>query len=236
MFGLNAVAFVFFIGLNLLGYRLCKCPEALRRKIMRVICIALLLGNIVRYALIYPLVEGVIRVPVEFSQAAYFSVPAILLLGRKKAKSWAAYSGLMAGFFYYIAMIVAGGPLYNSYPPYDIYIAMFCHGALYICGLVTVGTEACNSKDSVKLVLGVVLVAGRALLLRPVVEGSERLLIYILLDGICVKQLLPQSSWSITLPIYYAAIIALVLLSIKGFFRHNQKQYQKFHILRAFDA
>ena len=71
----------------------------------------------------------------------------------------------MAGFFYYIAMVVAGGPLYNTYPPYDIYISMFCHGALYICGLVTVRTEAYNFKDAPKLVFGVALVAVRAMLL-----------------------------------------------------------------------
>lgn len=92
----------------------------------------------------------------------------------------------MAGFFYYIAMVAAGGPLYNTYAPLDIYLSMFCHGTLYICGFVTVGTEAYSSKDAPKLVLGVAL------------------------------------------PIYYVAVAGLVLTTIKGFFKRNQKQYHKF--------
>lgn len=189
---------------------------------------ALLFGNIIRYAVVYPFIEGAVRIPVEFSTVTYFTLPVILLSARKNMRSWAAYSGVMAGFFYYIAMVAAGGPLYSAYPPYDIYISMFCHGTLYLCGFVTIGTEAYDPKDAPKLVLGVALVAVRAILLRPLVEGSERLLIYILLDGVCVKQLLPQSTWSVTLPIYYIAVAALVLVTIKGFFKRNQKQYSKF--------
>ena len=233
MYGLNAVAFIFFVGINLLAYQLCKCSETARKKTMTALCMTLLIGNIIRYALVYPFVEGVIRIPVEFSTVAYFVVPTILLTARKNMRSWATYSGLMAGFFYYMATIIAGGPLYNTYPPYDIYISMLCHGTIYICGLVTVGTEACNSKDAPKLVLGVALVAVWAMLLRPIAEGSERFLIYILLDGACVKQLLPQSSWNIALPIYYVAVIALVFLTIKEFFKKNQKQYRKFSMLSA---
>ena len=134
----------------------------------------------------------------------------------------------MAGFFYYVAMIVAGGPLYNAYPPYDIYISMFCHGTLYVCGLVLIGTEEYSSKDTSKIVLGIVLVAIRAMLLRPIVEGSERLFIYILLDGIYVKQLLPANIWNVALPIYYVAVVALVSVTIKDFFKRNQKQYRKY--------
>ena len=40
--------------------------------------------------------------PVEFSTVAYFAVPIILLMTKRRLHSWAAYSGLMAGFFYYI--------------------------------------------------------------------------------------------------------------------------------------
>ena len=43
-----------------------------------------------------------------------------------------------------------------------------------------------------------------------------------------VKQLLPQSVWTVALPVYYVALAAFVLLTIRGFFRKNQKQYRKF--------
>ena len=76
--------------------------------------------------------------------------------------------------------------------------------------------------------LGVALVAVRAALLRPFVVGSYRLLIYILLDAVAVKRILPESAWTVALPFYYLAVAAFVLLTIRGFFCRNQKQYHKF--------
>lgn len=233
MYGLNAVALVFFGCINVLAYRLCKGPEGTRKRTISVLCGILLAGKLLRYGVIYPLVEGVIRVPVEFSTVAYFAVPMILLTSRKRLRSWAAYSGLMAGFFYYIAMIVAGGPLYAAYAPDDVFISMFCHGAIYFCGFVTIGTEVYEGKDAPKLALGVALVAVRAALLRPLVANSEGLLIYILLDATAVKRILPQSAWMIALPVYYIVIVVFVLLTIRGFFRRNRRQFCKFDALRA---
>ena len=160
MYGLNAVAFVFFVVLNMLAYQLCMCSDTARNKVITALCLLLLLGNLIRYLLVYPFFEGVIKIPVEFSAVSYFAVPVILLTARKGMRSGAAYSGLMAGFFYYMAMAAAGGPLYAAYQPYDIYISLLCHGTLYICGLVTLGTEAFILREAPKLALCVALVGG----------------------------------------------------------------------------
>ena len=228
MYGLNAVALVFFGCINVLAYQLCKRPEAQRRRIVLVLCAVLLGGNVLRYSVVYPFVLGVVKLPVEFSTVAYFAVPMILLTSRRRLHSWAAYSGLMAGFFYYMAMIAVGGTIYGGNAPLDVYISMFCHGTIYFCGFVTIGTELCSAADAPKLALGVALVGVRAALLRPFVAGSERLLIYILLDAAAIRQLLPQSTWAVALPVYYAALAAFVLLTIRGFFRRNDAQYRKF--------
>ena len=233
MYGLNAVALVFFGCINVLAYQLYKCPETQRRKVVLVLCSMLLGGNLLRYGVVYPFVLGVVQLPVEFSTVAYFAVPVILLASRRKLHSWAAYSGLMAGFFYYMAMIAAGGAIYGADAPLDVYISMFCHGTIYFCGFVTIGTELCSEADAPKLALGVALVGLRAALLRPLVTGSERLLIYILLDAAVVRQLLPQSTWAFALPVYYAALTAFVLLTIRGFFHRNHRQYRKFSALPA---
>ena len=58
--------------------------------------------------------------------------------------------------------------------------------------------------------------------------GGIFLLIYILLDAVAVKKVLPESTWAVALPFYYLAVAAFVLLTIRGFFRRNQKQYHKF--------
>ena len=104
---------------------------------------------------------------------------------------------------------------------------------MYFCGFVTIGTEECRAKDAPKLALGVAWVAVRAAILRPYVVGSSRLLIYILLDAVAVKRILPESTWAVALPLYYLAVAAFMLLTIRGFFRRNQKQYHKFPALQA---
>ena len=48
MYGLNAVALVFFGCINVLAYRLCKCPEDRRRNVVLTLCAVLLLGNLFR--------------------------------------------------------------------------------------------------------------------------------------------------------------------------------------------
>lgn len=231
MYGLNAFALILFAAVNILAVQLCKCDEATRTKMMRMLCLALLLFNIGQYALL-PLLGARIKIPVEFSTVAYFAVPIILLSGKKCFQSWAAYSGLMAGFFYYMAMVTAGGPIYRAYPPLEIYISMCCHGTLYICGFVTVGTQLFSEKDKFKLLGCVAYVAARALVLRPLVEGTERLFIYELLDGIYIKQLSPQTIWNLVMPAYYTALIFFILLSVRGFIKLNSLMYKKYAIPR----
>lgn len=233
MYGLNAVALVFFCGIIMMAYRLCKCPVDKRRKIVRCLCAVLLFGSLLRYAVIFPFVKGVVMIPAEFSTVAYFLVPAILLISKKRLHSWAAYSGLLAGSLYYMTMILAGGMIYGNNPPRDIYISMFCHGSIYFCGFVTIGTEVCSAKDAPKLALGVAWVAARAAMIRPHVIGSSRLLIYILLDAVAVKQVLPENTWTVALPVYYLVLGGLVLLSIRSFFHRSQKQYHRFSDLQA---
>ena len=92
MYGLNAVALVFFCCINVTAYQLCKCPKDKRRNVVRCLCAVLLFGNLLRYFVIYPFVKGVVMLPVEFSTVAYFLVPAILLASKKRLHSWAAYS------------------------------------------------------------------------------------------------------------------------------------------------
>ena len=40
--------------------------------------------------------------------------------------------------------------------------------------------------------------------------------------------MLPQTLWHIALPVYYAAVIGFVLLTIRSFFRKSRKQYRRF--------
>ncbi len=233
MYGLNAVALVLFGCINMLAYRLCRCPEGKRKKAVYVLCALLLGGNLLRYGVIYPFVEGVIKIPAEFSTVAYFVVPLILLTGWERLNCWAAYSGLMTGFFYYMAMISVGGLLYGEYPPVDVYISLFCHGTLYFCGFITIASHAYRQNEMPKLLVGVGYVALRAALLRPWVQGSRGMLIYILLDALPVRGLLPERVWPAALPVYYGLLVLFLVVTARGFFQCSRRQYRKFDALRG---
>ena len=58
-------------------------------------------------------------------------------------------------------------------------------------------------------------------------EGTERFFIYELLDGALVRSLIPGSLWPVALPGYYLALLGLVLLSIRVFFRLNRLRVRK---------
>lgn len=224
MYGLNVIAFAFFISINLLAYRLCQCSAERREKVLRILCIVLLCGNSIRYFILYPILIGRIHIPIEYSTVAYFAVPIILLCKWESARSWAAYSGLMAGFFYHMAAILLGGPIYGSQPVHSVYISMLCHGSVYFCGLVTIGTHSCAYREGYKLILGTAWVAIRALLLRSLAAEPENTFIYMLLDGKLVQLVCPPDSWGKTMPVYYAAVAMLVLLSMRVFLRISRQK------------
>lgn len=231
MYGLNMFALLLFMALHLLAGYLCRCPAIQKEKNLRILCLGLLLFNLLRYCL-YPLMGQGVKIPVEFSTVAYFAVPAVLLIKRKKSFPWAAYSGLIAGFFYYATMIIAGGGIYNSYPPYDVYISLFCHGILYVCGMVLLRTYPCYSAGSFSFLGKIAVVVIRAQLLRPWAEGSQRVFLYELIDGAYVKQVLPERIWHTALPAYYVLMLCLLVLSIRVFLKLGKAQYQKQQMLQ----
>ena len=89
MYGLNAVALVCFGCIHVLACQLCKYREDKRKKVIFALCTVLLFCNLLRYGIVYPLIQGVVVPPVEFSTVAYFAVPTILLSSKKRLHSWA---------------------------------------------------------------------------------------------------------------------------------------------------
>ena len=236
MFRLNLIALFLFFLINVLAYKLCREQLPISRRMVRRVCVVLLSGNLVRYLLIYPLFCRIIKIPAEFSTVAYFVVPAIFLSGKRKLDCWAAYSALMAGFFYYAAMVLAGQRIYGADAPLDVVISLFCHGALYFIGTVSIAAEQYSRQSCGALLLGIGYVGARALVLRPLVLGRGRMLIYILLDAVPARLIFPESEWPRVLPVYYAVVLAFLLLSIAGFYARSERQYRKFSALRAAGA
>ena len=83
MCGLNAVAIVLFDCINVLAYKLCKCPKTFAKKTVNLFCSVLLSINVFRYSFVYPFIKVEVTIPIEFSAVAYFAVPIILLFSEK---------------------------------------------------------------------------------------------------------------------------------------------------------
>jgi hypothetical protein len=158
VYGLNVFSLLVFTAVNIFAAMLSKRGNETRSRALKMICAGLLSFNVCRYALAVLDGRGFIF-PVEFSSVAYFAVPVIQLTGIRKAQSWAAYSGIMAGFFYYMTLILLGGRVYADYRPNDIYISLYCHGSLYLCGLVSLKTNRFEHSDRFLLLCGNVCVA-----------------------------------------------------------------------------
>lgn len=187
---------------------------------------ALLLGvNAVKYAL-PPLLGRGCSIPVEFSSVAYFTTPAIVIMYEEnsRARCWAAYSALMAGFFYYLAMSLAGEVIYGEEPPLEMHVSMLCHGLLLLTGMTLLLTERYASDCWPLLAVGTASVAAWALLLRPVADRGGRLLIYLLLDARPAEGLLPERA----VPLWYVAVAVLLLCSEGLFMAINRAAARKF--------
>lgn len=217
MFALNVFALCAAAALGWTARELLRLPDARRERTIRRLSALLLCVNILKYAL-PPLLGGSLVLPVEFSAAAYFTTPGIILLRRGGLRCWAAYAGLLAGGVYYAAMCLAGGFIYGSEPPGGVLLSLFCHGSLLVLGLVVTGTERFGAREAALLPLGVACVAARAVLLRPW-SGGGTLLIYGLLDA----RVLSASAR----PFYCAAAGALVLLSARLYLALNRAELRR---------
>jgi hypothetical protein len=225
MLGLNVFSLLAFAAINLCAAKLCKCDERVRNNCLRLLCFALLAVTLCQYAPLSVLLTGDVNLPVEFSAVASLSVSVILLTGFKKGRVWAAYSGLMAGFFYYAAMITAGGEIYAAYRPHEIYVSLFCHGTMYLCGLVSLKTGKFSPSEFYKLFGGVGFVLVNALLLKPYTDSGARIFIYEILDGRYMRALFPGADMA---PVYYVVMTGLLVLSVILFFKLNKAQYERF--------
>ena len=131
----------------------------------------------------------------------------------------------MAGFFYYITMIIAGGNIYAAYQPSQIYVSLFCHGMMYVCGLVVFKTRKFNPTDFYKPLVGVGCVLLNAQLLKRFTDSGARIFIYEIMDGRHVIKLFPGVNLA---PVYYVVMTGLLVLTVVLFFKQNKVQYERF--------
>lgn len=174
------------------------------------------------------------QIPVEFSTVTYFIAPIIILLRIKKMEVWAVYASLMAGFFYYLTMMVAGGKVYELYPPLNVYASLLSHGSLLLIGLLKLRTVKYQSKYSYFIIIGLFAHLAWALYSRPEISITSRIFIYEIIDASFVTGILPAYSFAMRIGVYLLLSYAL-LKSIKLIFAFNEfgLKRQSYFILKS---
>lgn len=217
---LNLYAFILLIAIVFASFTVHKRGFYSCNKAIYTVCMLLILFNIFRY-LYFPISGKGFHLPVEYSAVAYFSVPVIVLFKINKLLCWAAYSGIIAGFFYYGAMVFAGGSIFGHYPLFIVLASMLCHGALMFCGTILLLNRKFSQKDTQLLMLGNAFVFLWALLLRPFACRDERYFIYLLLDASFLKDFTVRLPTVTVFCAYYLFISFLLFISAKLFIYFN---------------
>lgn len=224
MVGLNTFSIIMFIGITSLVIKTSRLETNKQNRIIKILALLLLAINTPK------LLMNPMEIPVEFSTVTYFITPLILLLNIKKIEIWAVYSALMAGFFYYLTMISAGGNIYNLYSPINIYTSLFSHGTLLFIGLLKLKTIKYKNTDYYKIIIGNLLILSWAIYIRPEITNSGRIFIYELIDANIVYSITSSYLW-LFIPIYYIVMFYLVKKSYHLIFRLNNYLTSKNRIL-----
>jgi len=127
-------------------------------------------------------------------------------------KAWGVYSSLISGVIYFAAMIIFGNYLYEDYPAYGVYAAIYSHGALLSYAYITLSTVKIQKSERMVIWIGIIFSASWALLLRPFVIFEARIFIYEVLDGLFVRTYFPENL-TIGYIIYYILFVIALFLS-----------------------
>ena len=216
---LNIISFFWIIILVFYSRYVIKQKEITRYKFLKIQLLILLVYNIV-IIIIFPW-----KIPVELSTVAYFIVPLIVLFNLSGLKAWGIYSSLLSGFIYFAAMIIIGNYLYEDYPAYGVYAAIYGHGVLLSYAYITLSTVKIQKSERMVIWIGIILSVAWALLLRPSVIFEARIFIYEVLDGLFIRTYFPENL-TFGYIIYYILFVIALFLSANIVHLFNQRLYK----------
>lgn len=198
--------------------RLLFMDKKVKGIILKSLCFLLLIFNLIRYT--YDSLHGTrMRIPIEFSAVTYFVLPIIVLFKLNIFRSWAAYSGTLAGGCFFINAIVLGEIIYGSHNAFSVISTFACHGILLFCGLVLISEKRFSKYTGWVITLGLVYTAVRTFLLKEWFSGGSGIFICELIFAYIPTRLFGKN----VIPFYYLLLFVLVIISFKLFFALNEK-------------
>ena len=190
-----------------------KCKR--RGGVLQVLAAALLLYKTVYYVKKNLTTE--FCPPIEISAQSYFAVPLLYLFGGKKCRPAAAVLGILCGAGFFLGYGTLGFCIWNKLPHNAFFTAVVCHGILLTLGWFSLAESRFSAPGG--SVLPLVLFMGLwAVLFYK--EGGADLFFWRVLRP---KFLFPASRpWQIPAALgYYGALVFLVVLAERLFFRWN---------------
>jgi len=216
---LNIISFFWIIILLFYSRYVIKQKEITRSRFLKIQLLILLVYNI-GIIIIFPW-----KIPVELSTVTYFIVPIIVLFDLSGLKAWGVYSSIISGVVYFAAMIVIGNYLYEDYPAYGVYAAIYSHGVLLSYAYITLSTAKIQKSERMVIWIGIIFSVAWALFLRPFVIFEARIFIYEVLDGLFIKTYFPENL-TFGYIIYYILFVITLYLSANIVHLLNQKLYK----------
>lgn len=215
MFGINLLSLIIFFAILVASSQISLYEQRTKNIVLNGFAVIVLVLSIIRF------INNPGQIPVEYSTVSYFTVPIIILLKIKKIEIWAVYASIMAGFFYYLTMILAGEAIYGGHDSIIVYISWFNHGTLLLIGLVKLQTVQYKKQVAYVIVVGNILMLLWALFARPLVTITNRLFIYEIIDATYLDDLGVGNSILLKIA-FYILLTLLLLRSRKLIFKLNE--------------
>lgn len=215
---LNLLSIIVLIVMVLYIRYMIKQEDKMRERILKIQLIPVLLYNIGIHIVQWG------KLPVEFSTINYFIITIIVLTGIKKLEVWAVYAAFMAGFFYFLLMVLFGDSVYGHFPPYSVYTSLYNHGSLVSYAIIKLATTPYERNQRLILWGGLGFCIVWALALQPFVNPviqPGRIFVYEILYAYLVRYTIPATiPWGY--PLYYIGLYLFLDISTRAVYWINR--------------
>lgn len=176
--------------------------------------------------LYYKIIGLYYKVPIEFSQIAYFIFPISVFLSKKTTllQPFATFCAIMAGLFYDINWIFSPQSFIAEGSAFSLTVALICHNALYLGGMLMLTNNKMPAHKFWQLPVGTLSIIAWSYSVSYVVKYPDTVILKSICEGDLFATLIPAIATSLAAKIiYYTIMIFMFSLCIAVFYYVNYK-------------
>lgn len=223
----NILGAVIFIAINIVVFILKKDKfRIVRKRILVVVCIVLFSYKTVEY-IYYQIIGMHYKVPMEFSQIAYFVFPLSVLLS-KKTKALlpiGSFIAILSGMFFSLSWIASAKTFFERDTVYQLITATVFHFSLYFGGMTVLTSIKLPEKKAWQLPVGIGLIVGWHYLMHALVDNEKD----VVLKNICEAKILdfvfPEISKNTAFVASYYIVVFGALAGLIALFYYLNRRF-----------